>query len=266
MIFPDLALAQRLEHHDVWSNAEHARTQARLYPETAAVSQPVGDGVAVFCGKRSPISGLYGLGVLPPVSVTDLDAAEAFFQSRDVKMKVQVCPFADRSLSHLLGERGYTIQDYMNVYAWQAGSLNDEPPSQPGLNIRTATVDEARSWFEQSGADGDWAEPDGIAFMIIRCTLKPDTQLFLAWLDGQPVSAGALEIHDGVAALMAGGTLPAFRNQGIHAALLRARLAVAMEAGCDLALVHSRPGTISQRNILRAGFQLAYTNIEMGVS
>lgn len=266
MIFPDLALAQRLERHDVWSNAEHARTQAQLYPETAAISQPVGDGIVVFCGERSPNSGLYGLGLLQPVSVTDLDAAEAFFHSRDVRMKMQVCPFADRSLSHLLGERGYTIQDYMNVYAWQAGTLNDESPSLPGLSIRTATTDETRVWFEQSGADGDWAQPDGIAFMTIRCTLKSDTHLFLAWLDGQPVSGGALEIHDGVAALIAGGTLPAFRNQGIHAALLRARLEAAMEAGCDLALVHSRPGTISQRNILRAGFQLMYTNIEMGMS
>ena len=266
MIIPDLALAQRLELHDSWSNAEHARTQAQLYPETGAVSQPIADGVAVFCGKRSPISGVYGLGLSEPVRVTDLDVAEAFFGSRDMKMKVQVCPFADRSLSRLLGERGYSIQDTMNVYAWQVGSLSDEPHSRPGLSIRTATSDEARLWFEQDGAAGDWAEPDGIAFMTIRCTLKSDSQLFLAWLDGQPVSGGALEIHDSVAALIAGGTLLAFRNQGNHATLLRARLATAIEAGCDLALVHSRPGTISQRNILRAGFQLAYTNMEMALS
>ena len=147
-----------------------------------------------------------------------------------------------------------------------SGAPDDAPLSRPGLSIRTATPDDARLWFELSDAGGDWAEPDGVTFMTIRCTLKADTQLFLAWLDGQPVCGGGLEMHDGVAALMAGGTLPAYRNQGIHTALLHARLTAANEAGCDLALVHSRPGTVSQRNILRAGFQLAYTNLELALS
>ena len=145
------------------------------------------------------------------------------------------------------------------VYACQIDALDDELPSIPDLSIQVATLEEARPWFEQDGAGGDWAEPDGLAFMLIRCTLKPETRLFLAWRNRRPVSGGALEIHNGVAALMAAGTQPAFRNQGIHTALLRARLMAAVEAGCDLAMVHTRPGAVSQRNVLRAGFQLVYT-------
>ena len=34
VLFPDFALARRLEFHEAWSSSEHARTQARLYPET----------------------------------------------------------------------------------------------------------------------------------------------------------------------------------------------------------------------------------------
>jgi GNAT superfamily N-acetyltransferase len=152
----------------------------------------------------------------------------------------------------------------MNVYtrqvdARQVDDLGGEPPSVSGLSIQTATPDEARLWFEHEGSGGDWTEPNGLAFMTIRCTLKTDTQLFVAWLNGQPVGGGALETHDGVAALMAAGTLPAYRNRGIHTALLHARLAAAAEGGCDLAMVHTRPGAVSQRNVLRAGFQLAYT-------
>jgi GNAT superfamily N-acetyltransferase len=163
----------------------------------------------------------------------------------------------------LLGEREYVTQDYMNVYARQVDPLAGESPSVPGLRIQIATADEARRWFERDDAGGDWAEPDGLAFMTIRSTLKADTQLFLAWLDGQPVGGGALEIHDGVAALMAASTLPAYRKRGIHTALMRARLAAAAVAGCDLAMVHTRPGAASQRNVLRAGFQLLYTVNEM---
>jgi GNAT superfamily N-acetyltransferase len=62
---------------------------------------------------------------------------------------------------------------------------------------------------------------------------------------------------------MAANTLPAFRNQGVHTALLRTRLAEAVEAGCDVAMIHTRPDAPSQRNVLRAGFQLAYTTAGM---
>ena len=78
-------------------------------------------------------------------------------------------------------------------------------------------------------------------------------------MDGQLVGGGGLEIHNGLAGLMAAGTLPAFRKRGVHTALLYARLAAATKAGCDLAMIHTRPGAESQRNVLRAGFQMVYT-------
>lgn len=259
VLFPDLALARRLEFHEAWSSGEHARTQARLYPETGAVSQPLTEGCLVFCGKKSPLSQVYGWGLSRPVLATDLDRIETFYQSRGLRPRVRVCPLADPSLLQLLGERRYIVQEHMNVYARHVDALEDESPSLPDVSIQIATPDEAGLWLEQNGASGDWAEPDGLAFMLIRCTLKPETRLFLARRNGRPVGGGALEIHNGVAALMAAGTQPAFRNQGIHTALLRARLVAAVEAGCDLAMVHTRPGAVSQRNVLRAGFQLVYT-------
>lgn len=258
LLFPDLALARRIERHEAWSSGEHARVQAQLYPQTGAVVQPVAGGCAVFCGKKSPLSQVYALGLSGPVLTADLDVIEAFYTSRGLRPQVRVCPFADASVLALLGERGYVLEDFMDVYACHVNSHAGEPPSTPGLSIQIATPDETRLWFERSGAGGDWAEPDGLAFMVIRSTLKSDTRLFLAWSDGQPVGGAALEIHDGMAALMAAGTLPAYRNRGIHTALLHARLAAAAEAGCDLAMAHTRPGAASQRNALRAGFQLVY--------
>ena len=75
MLFPSLPLAQRLEAHDLWNAQEHVRTQALLYPETGAVTQPVGGGLAVFAGVKAPLSGLYGLGLWEPVTPAHLDEA-----------------------------------------------------------------------------------------------------------------------------------------------------------------------------------------------
>jgi len=53
-------------------------------------------------------------------------------------------------------------------------------------------------------------------------------------------------------------TLPAFRRRGVQTALLRARLAVAERAGCDIAVVVTQPASKSQQNVQREGFSLLY--------
>lgn len=263
MFFPDIILARHLEFHEAWSSVEHARIQAQLFPQTGATSVPIHEGAAVFCGEKSPLSQVYGLGLSGPVRASDLDTIENFYRNRDRKVQVNLCPFADTSLPTLLSDRGYGVQYFMNTYVRQVSPLDDQAPTVSGLKITVATTAEARMWYEQLGAGGDWAEPDGITFMTIRTAIKSGTRLFLAWQDGQPVGGGALEVHDGVAALMAAYTLPDFRYQGIHTALMQVRLAAAAEAGCELAMVHGSPGGQSQGNILRSGFQLAYTSVAL---
>ena len=151
----------------------------------------------------------------------------------------------------------------MNVYARALGDLPDGGPTAPDVEIRAATEVEARQWFAAASFTGDWAQPDGVTFMVIRTVLKPGTRLFLAWMDDRPVGGGALEIHEGVAGLIAAATLPDYRRRGIHAALMRARLAAAAEAHCDVAVAHTRPGAMSQGNVLRNGFELLYTTVQV---
>jgi len=54
-------------------------------------------------------------------------------------------------------------------------------------------------------------------------------------------------------------TLPAYRRRGVQSALLASRLALARELGCDLAVVTTQPGSKSQGNVQRLGFELAYS-------
>jgi GNAT superfamily N-acetyltransferase len=193
-----------------------------------------------------------------PVAEEELDAIAEMYRSRGLPLRVRLSPLADPAAVALLGTRGCVVRDFMNVYARELPPLAGAP-SVPGVKIRVATEAEARLWFTRNGAEGDWAEPDGVSFMTVRCTLKEGARLFVAWVGDEPAAAGGLEVHDGVAALMAAATLPAYRGRGIHRALLDARLAAAVADGCDLAMVHTSPGTPSQRNVLRAGFALMYT-------
>ena len=53
-------------------------------------------------------------------------------------------------------------------------------------------------------------------------------------------------------------TLPRFRRRGVQTALLRARLAAAADARCDVGVVVTQPGSKSQQNVQRQGFGLVY--------
>ena len=125
MFFPDIILARHLEFHEAWSSVEHARIQAQLFPQTGATSVPIHEGAAVFCGEKSPLSQVYGLGLSGPVRASDLDTIENFYRNRDRKVQVNLCPFADTSLPALLSDRGYGVQYFMNTYVRQVSPLDD---------------------------------------------------------------------------------------------------------------------------------------------
>jgi len=88
---------------------------------------------------------------------------------------------------------------------------------------------------------------------------QPATRCVLAWVDGRPAGGGALSVHDGVAAIYGASTVPSFRRLGVQSAVIRALINYAVEAECDLAYTLTRPGSVSQRNLERQGFRVAYT-------
>ncbi len=68
-----------------------------------------------------------------------------------------------------------------------------------------------------------------------------------------------MRVADGLAQLTGAATRPAHRRRGVQSALLAARLREAAEWGCDLAVVTVLPGSKSQQNAQRRGFELLYT-------
>jgi GNAT superfamily N-acetyltransferase len=115
-------------------------------------------------------------------------------------------------------------------------------------------------------ADGDDAfvelllagyEVDGSVAAFIRAEHRlPAVRRFLAVARGAPIAAAGMTIHGEVAVLGGASTLRAHRGQGAQSRLLRHRLRVAAEAGCELAVATARPGSVSAANLHRAGFDL----------
>ncbi|WP_096189337.1 GNAT family N-acetyltransferase [Evansella halocellulosilytica] len=82
---------------------------------------------------------------------------------------------------------------------------------------------------------------------------------YLAELNGKPAGIGVLFKYDGVATLAASATVPEFRNNGVHRALIQTRLNEAKQSGCYLAIGQAAYASVSQNNMERAGMKIAYT-------
>ena len=88
---------------------------------------------------------------------------------------------------------------------------------------------------------------------------KDDWHFFMVSVDGIPAGGGAVHIQDGIATLAGGATVPTMRGRGCQGVLLQARIDAAIEAGCELVIGRCAVGSVSQRNMERAGLETVFT-------
>jgi ribosomal protein S18 acetylase RimI-like enzyme len=84
-------------------------------------------------------------------------------------------------------------------------------------------------------------------------------RLDLARIDGEPAGAALLSLEDDIGYLANASTLPEYRRRGVQTVLIARRIEDAAAAGCDTVCSGAAFGSSSQRNLQRAGLQVAYT-------
>jgi Acetyltransferase (GNAT) family len=262
IIFCDLNLARQIEGADAEGGADFARAHAQLFPETGAASIHIAGGQAAFAGVDSPITQALALGLKGEVSVDEMAELEDFYRSRGAAVNIEVCPLAHPSLNQLLYERRYRPIEQSNVMVRRL------PFAEAGLDRRE---DAARARLARPDEEGLWVKtlahgfieseeiPAMMSDLFKTIFHVPKACCFVAEIEGRVVAGGAMSLRPPLAALAGASTLPASRQRGAQNALLRYRLQYAAEQGCDLATVATLPGSGSQRNAERNGFQVAYT-------
>ena len=164
---------------------------------------------------------------------------------------------------NLLNERGYRPIEYSNVFAKELTGDDARlwPLQKCDVHVRRPASDEAESYslvVARSFFENTELSPEFLA-LFTSTYHAAGAFFFIAEVDALPAGGGMVSVHQGVASLGGAGTVPEFRNRGVQKALLLARLALAAESGCDLAMVATSPGSGSQRNVERQGFRVVYT-------
>ena len=253
---PQETSAQRLEA----AEAANARGCIGRLAE-AAVLEAAG-GIAVFAGAESPLTHAVGIGLNGPVTSRELDELEAFFRSRGAHPVIDLCPMADTGLLPQLADRGYRLTEFNNVLVKRMAGV--EPALTP--RVRRTCPDEVDLWSQTVGCgffDTEHLTTEEMDVGRAICAM-PGAFTYIAMTEsGEPTGAGAFAIHDDLATLFADSTLSRFRRQGIHRELIAARLNEALAQGCGFATASTLPGSASQRNYERMGFQVVYTKVTL---
>jgi GNAT superfamily N-acetyltransferase len=230
---------------------------------------PIGGSFAVLGERGSPFNKLIGLGFGEPVDPSALEVIVRAHASRRARLQVELSTLANTDVGRLLTERGYRLIGFENVLARR---LADVPETSGGaIEIGAVSAADSNVWirtvtdaFQQPDVfDGPESHESFDRATLERTyryfTAVPGTSRLLARLDGVVAGGASLFMREGIAMLCGAATLPASRRRGVQSALLHARLAQARTAGCDLAVVTTQPGSKSQENVQKAGFELIYS-------
>jgi hypothetical protein len=223
---------------------------------------PLAGGAAVLVRAGSPINKIIGVGFEGPLDADALADIEARWHGHGEPVRVELASLASAAAAEQLGARGYRMLGFEHVMVRPLTPADAD--REPGL----AVVEGDAAWLDTlvdgfaapdgSGEPVDAHDRAGLEAVMRDFAAAPGFLRYGARLAGASVGAATMRVDDGLALLCGATTLVHARRRGVQAALLTARLRDASRAGCSLAVVTTAPGSLSQRNVERQGFALAY--------
>ena len=216
-------------------------------------------GNAVACINKDSKSTLFNRAVGVGAEEADrIVAIVAWYAECDVPARIDVCPARQSpELSARLRECGL---ENCGLPFWSHRLMAGRPETVEERDSGTAVRPVDFAELELFATIGNRVWPTSLEHHLAyaRATHDlPGLRRYFAWVDGEAVAIASLHIVERVGIFQIAGTLEEHRGKGCQTALLRRRAADAVEAGCDLVTSLVAPDSGSQRNIQRAGLEIA---------
>ena len=268
-LFCDAGLAERIERVERELIEAAARSAHDRTANGRGFLIPVAGGLASFADDDSPYNKVVGLGFGGVPSAAELDEIERAYATCGAPVQVELPHLADPEIALQLTTRDYRLESFENVLGVALADGYDVVVPD-GVEIRASGDDEFESWLEvmaDAVATPDtqgvpWREefPRDTYLAAERDAVSTGIARYAAVREGVIAGGAGLRITDaGIAQFASAATTPAHRRRGIQSALVSMRLADAATAGCNVGVITTQPGSKSQQNAQRSGFDLLYT-------
>ncbi|GAB3886147.1 GNAT family N-acetyltransferase [Kibdelosporangium lantanae] len=265
-LFCDQSLAERIERVETQLITKGSEASRARRGDTTGFVIPLAGGAASYAEPGSPLNKVVGLGF---AGVPEMDGIERAYAEYDAPVQVELPHIGDPEIAAALTGAGYRLVSFENVLGLALGA--EYPLVAPeGVTVRFARDDEESVWvdvvtdaFAQPDTQGvpshEEFPRDVIANAMRDLTRAAGVRRYVALHDGVIAGGASMRMAEGVAQLTGAATAFEHRRRGVQTAMLSARLADAASAGCDLAVITTQPGSKSQENAQKRGFDLLYT-------
>lgn len=255
MVHCDLALALRLEREAAAQAGDYVTAHRAAFPASQAALVECAGGVAAFIDEASPLTQVRGAGTTSPILEADVETVEQFYEPLLAPVSFVLAPFADAALFTILSRRGYELGAFENVMVREVAMEPEDAEVVEDADAEEWARAMAQAFF-------DVAAPGGMELGRTLYALRSGRNLIVR-AGEQPAAVAQLDIRGDLAIFQCDGTLRRFREVGLQKKTIRARMALASAAGCTLVTADVQPGSVSQRNYEKCGFQVAYTKVTL---
>ena len=215
-------------------------------------------GRVALCGPGMWINGGYAVGFDGPITGDELTGFEQRCAAIGVPPSIETSPLTHDDVSTLLESRGYVRGKVVSALRRGLDDVETLPPADPAIVIEPAG-EQVATW-QQTAALGWGHGPESRrandAFSQAASVVDGDGFVLARDADDhRPIGCASLTIRGTVATLGGMSTLPEERRRGVQSALIHHRLRASTEAGCRIAVSTTAPGSDSERNLVRHGFE-----------
>ena len=265
-LFGSVELAARIERAEANFMQAGAAVVARRLP---AFAIPLAGGMATWAGEGSPLNKVAGLGFQGLPDEAALAEVERAFAERRAPVQFELSNLGVGGLAALLTGRGYRLTGFENVLGLRLPAP-EGPRVAAGVEVDESEPRDLETWLDavvegfarpdEQGVPSTEAYPRSVLEPLVRDLGQVEGLLrYTARRDGAIAGGASMRVHEGIAQLAGAATRPAHRRRGVQTSLLAVRLARAADVGCEVAVVTTQPGSKSQQNVQRQGFNLLYT-------
>ncbi|PEA53653.1 GNAT family N-acetyltransferase [Bacillus pseudomycoides] len=256
----NIDLAKRLEQSEIHM------MQSRLQSIQEQENNPMGVDIQTF-GSAVAFSakGIPGpsFNTVKGITFTDtkeIDEIIHYYEKQEIPCRFEITPAHSTSeLFRYLSQRGFYQSDFHTTLYGSSHETNIIRSNE--IIIRDLQEDEFHLfgdiYVKSFGMPAFTKE--GVSQNNKVLYGKNGWHFYVALIENMPAAIAVLYVQKGIASLAASATLPHFRGRGCHTALLKHRIHIANELGCELVVGQARFGSTSQNNMERARMNIAHT-------
>lgn len=252
---PNAAVVPRVLEGCLLYAKSMVETHRRLFKSSQAEYVESCGGMLMFVSPDSPLTQVLSLGIAQSVSSKEIEFVRDFLHSRGAQFRYRVTPFTHPSVHSVMASLDVTFESS----GFQIFRKVKPDYKAAASSVETGALDSVEDWkriFIAAFYCGETSqEIEELALTLFHAS---NTRIAGAWIDGKLAGAATVCFLNGLASLNAACTLPEFRRRGVQRALIQKRLEIAAQHGCNLAMSSVAPASISLRNHLREGFEIAY--------